>query len=742
MTTSLLDDLNPEQRRAVEYIQGPLLILAGAGSGKTRVLTYKIAYLLEKSYVRPWEVLAVTFTNKAAGEMRHRVEKLLHAPTAGMWIGTFHSLCARILRIEAPHIGYDSNFSIYDVDDQIRLIQQVMEGLNISTGKLKPRAVQHKISDCKNKMISAEKFAGMAGDYVEKQIAKIYDAYEVALRRNHAFDFDDLLLKPLDIFTRHPEILEKYRQKFRFILVDEYQDTNKAQYYLVKQLSAVHRHICVVGDEDQSIYRWRGADIENILSFERDFPDCAVVRLEQNYRSTRVILNAANAVVQNNRHRLGKNLWSDRQEGEEIGVLEATDETAEAAQVVQVIKQAVRREHLDYRDMAVLYRTNAQSRALEDRLRRNNIPYVIVGGLKFFDRKEVKDVLAYLRVLVNPNDSVALRRIINFPTRGIGLKSQQRLEDFARENGMNMFAALSHAATIEGIGGAARANIEQFRESMTAIQQKLDVASAYEIAREVVDTFGLARMYELSVLPEDQSRLENVNELLNSIAEFAEGADPSEATLAKYLEDVALLTDIDRWDPSHSAVTLMTLHSAKGLEFPVVIITGLEDGLFPLFRSLENEKDLEEERRLFYVGMTRAMDHLYLTWARQRRRFTGQNTGMAFQNAPSRFLEEIPLDYLRRSKIAGETGDRRASGPSRRRRYQNYSEEQINDYAANMIEGAGFRIGDWVIHETYGRGQVLGVEGTGTRTKLSVFFKGAGLKKLMAQYANLKKEEH
>ncbi len=740
MAETLLNDLNPEQRRAVEYLDGPLLVLAGAGSGKTRVLTYKIGYLLDRGDVRPWEILSVTFTNKAAGEMRHRVERLINAPADGMWIGTFHSLCARILRIEATHIGYDSNFSIYDVDDQIRLIQQVMAGLNISKDTVKPRAVQYKISDCKNKMRGPEWFEQHAGNYAERTMAKIFREYETALRRNHAFDFDDLLIKPLDIFTREPAILEKYQQKFRYILVDEYQDTNKAQYYFVKQLSARHRRICVVGDEDQSIYRWRGADIENILSFERDYPECEVVRLEQNYRSTQVILDAANAVVANNELRLGKNLWSSKAGGEDVTVIEAGDEAAEAAMVVQIVKKTLREYQLGYNDIAVLYRTNAQSRALEDKLRRANVPYVIVGGVKFFDRKEVKDVLAYLRILVNPNDTVALRRIINFPTRGIGMKTQERLEAFALRQGIRMYDAMLNLDECEEISGGAKGKIQAFIDSVEAIKTRLEVASAFEIAKEVVDTFRLARMYELSELPEEQVRLENVNELLNSIAAFSEGADLAEATLAKYLEDVALLADIDRWDPTNAAVTLMTLHSAKGLEFPAVIITGLEEGLFPLFRSMEKKEDLEEERRLFYVGMTRAKDHLYLAWARQRRRFSGNNSGMFFRSMPSSFLAEIPREYKKKAKSSvRESSSYRQPGRQEQRRYGRSTAASV---ASRMVDAGGaYRIGDWVIHEKFGKGQVLGVEGSGNGTKLTVLFAGKQLKKLIAEYANLRKAD-
>ena len=739
MNFSKISDLNPEQRRAVEYQDGPLLILAGAGSGKTRVLTYKIAYLLDRRVVQPWEILAVTFTNKAAGEMRHRVDELVGMATDGMWIGTFHSICARILRIESQHLGYDTSFTIYDVDDQVRLIQQVMEGLNINQTTLKPRSAQHKISDCKNKLISPKMFEERAGDFTDRQIAKIYHGYETALRRNNAMDFDDLLIKPLDLFTREPEILKKYQQKFRYVLVDEYQDTNKAQYYFVKKLSETHRRICVVGDEDQSIYRWRGADIENILSFERDYPDCEVVRLEQNYRSTQIILDAANAVVRNNSKRLGKNLWSDKSGGSDIQVVETSDEGVEAAQAVSILKQAKRDHDLDFRDMAILYRTNAQSRALEDKLRRANVPYVIVGGTKFYDRKEVKDVLAYLRVLVNNNDSIALQRIINFPTRGIGGKTLQKLQEFADRNGISLHNAMFSAASIDGLPAGAKSKVLEFAGQLANLQNRIEVSSAFEIATEVVDMFGLARMYDLSALPDDQTRLENINELLNSIAAFSENATGEFATLAQYLEDVALLTDIDRWDPTSSVVTLMTLHSAKGLEFPLVIVAGMEDGLFPLFRSLENDENLEEERRLFYVGMTRAKDYLYLTWARQRRRFTSGGSGNSFRSMASRFLNEIPIEFL---KTRTSVGSWEGTDNSRYNRHRSYDDLQAPTYAAEMMTSEGiWKIGDWVIHETYGRGQILGMEGTGMGTKLSVFFKGAGMKKLIAEYANLQKAD-
>lgn len=742
MPSKLLDDLNPAQRSAVEHINGPLLILAGAGSGKTRVLTYRIGYLLEQRIVRPYEILAVTFTNKAANEMKRRVENLLQFPIDGMWIGTFHSVCARILRIEGAHLGYDSNFTIYDQDDQLRQIQQVMEGLNINQSILKPRQAHYAISDCKNKMLGPEQYERRAGTLVERQIAKIYWEYETALRRNNAFDFDDLLIKPLDLFTKEPAILEKYQSKFKYILVDEYQDTNKAQYYLVRQLSGKHRNICVVGDEDQSIYRWRGADIENILSFEKDYPDCEVVRLEQNYRSTQVILSAANSVVSNNQKRLGKNLWSLKSGGEKIRVVGAADEGGEGLEAANIIRSEMAKNQLSYNDIALLYRTNAQSRALEDKLRRANIPYVIVGGTRFYERKEIKDVLAYLRVIVNPRDAVALRRIINYPARGIGMTTQQKLEQYAAEQQTGLYQALMNVSAMDDLSAGIKDKIHAFVNTLEDFRRQLNTASAFEIAAGVVKTFALRSPYELSGLPDDEARLENINELLNSIASFTEtrgaatGEFPGEATLEKYLEDVSLLTDVDRWDPSFSAVTLMTLHSAKGLEFPVVIICGLEQGLFPLSRTFGNPDDLEEERRLFYVGMTRAKDRLYLVWARQRRRFSGNDYGSSFLNTSSKFLEEIPDEY-KNEDIYDDFGSHRRESRQQRIRFSE-SPREVSAYASEMLDHPDYKIGDWVIHEEFGRGQILGVERGSAGTKLSVFFKSKGLKKLIAEYANLR----
>lgn len=732
MPHSLLDNLNPEQREAVQYLDKPLLVLAGAGSGKTRVLIYKIAYLLHKGLVKPEEILAVTFTNKAANEMRQRAELLIESDIAGIWIGTFHSICARILRKEADHIGYDRNFTIYDTDDQIKQIQRIMTFLNIDQKIVKPRQVQYVISKNKNKLKTAADFEKAATNYVDQKIANVFWEYETALSRNNALDFDDLLIKPLDLFTQSEDILAKYQNRLQYILVDEYQDTNRAQYHFIKMLSARHRRICVVGDEDQSIYRWRGADIENILSFEQDFPDCKIVRLEQNYRSTQTILSAANSLVANNQQRLGKNLWSEKELGEQIRVIASPSEVGEARQILKIIGEMQSSGIHTLNDVAVLYRTNAQSRAIEDQLRRSNMPYKLVGGTKFYERKEIKDILAYLKLLVNPRDSVSLRRIINFPTRGIGEISLQHIEDFAQEKGSSLYEALTDVETIAELSTAAKGSLKQFVDQMENLHMKISQITAYELTQEVIDTFHLRSRYQQSELFEDKARFENVNELLNSIAIFTENNADASASLEVYLQEVSLLTDIDYWDPENDAVTLMTLHSAKGLEFPIIIITGLEDGLFPISRSIDNDKDLEEERRLFYVGMTRAKDHLFLLWAQRRFGFQNSEYGMAYKNVPSRFLKEIPRKYIvtpysvegdgsnhRQTDIDFRTGDKTIG-----------LNEPILDYSI-------YSVGQWVLHDDFGKGQILGISRSGNGTKLTIMFAKNRFKKIIAEYANI-----
>ncbi len=730
--SQLLEALNPQQREAVVHTEGPLLVLAGAGSGKTRVLTYRIAYLIEQGLAAPHEILAVTFTNKAANEMKTRVEHLLKTPVQHLWIGTFHSICARFLRQIAKYIGYQSNFTIYDVDDQVSQIKRIMDFLNISREIIAPKAVQYQISQAKNQLQDARQFEKQAYDYKSQQIAKIFWEYEVALRKNNAFDFDDLLIKPIDVFTAHPEVLEAYQRKFKYILVDEYQDTNKAQYYLIKLLGAQHHNVCVVGDEDQSIYRWRGANIENILNFEKDYPQTRVIRLEQNYRSTQTILSAANSVVANNVNRLGKNLWSKQGPGEKIKIIETRDESAEANAVVQYIQHCMLQHQCSYNDMVILYRTNAQSRALEEQLRAHNIPYTIVGGMKFYERKEIKDTLAYLKVLVNPTDWVSLRRIINFPPRGIGEVTINKLEKHSRRKQSSLFQVLEQVQEISDLPASTAKKVEQFYQQLKKIRDQLPKLNALEVAQRVVDEFRLKKMYEDSRRPEDESRVENINELLNSIQIFLE-RNPENPTLEHYLAEVTLMTDIDNWDPDNPTITLMTLHSAKGLEFPVVFITGLEDGLFPLSRSFQNEEDLEEERRLFYVGLTRAKKQLYLFYALNRRRFGQENFGSYFQSQPSRFLNEIPARYVERL----HWGEK--SGRFRRKNESYYRGEKALAESDNLLqnEDGRFKIGQWVRHESFGKGQILGIEKSRLGTKLTIYFERKQLKKLVAEYANL-----
>lgn len=731
ITNHLLKVLNPQQKEAVEYFDNPLLVLAGAGSGKTRVLTYKIAQLLKVKGIHPEEILAVTFTNKAANEMKSRVEQLVESQIQGMWIGTFHSICARILRIEAKHIGFDRNFTIYDVDDQIKQIQRIMGFLNIDQKILKPRSVQYMISKNKNNLKTAADFEKSVKEFTDKQIANIFWEYETALSRNNAFDFDDLLIKPLELFTENENVLSKYQDKLKYVLVDEYQDTNRAQYHLIKLLSAKHRRICVVGDEDQSIYRWRGADIENILSFEQDFPDCKVIRLEQNYRSTQTILNAANSLVAKNQKRLGKNLWSEKEIGEKIQVINTPSEVGEARYILKIINEMQSSGACSLNDIAILYRTNAQSRAIEDQLRRSGIPYKLVGGTKFYERKEVKDVLAYLRILVNPNDSVSLRRIINYPTRGIGEISLGYIEDYSRENKINLYRAIRDVEEIAQLGTAVKASLKTFVAEIEKLKGKINKINAYKIAQEVIDKFNLRSSYQHSDTPEDKIRFENINELLNSIAIFTENNLDNNASLEVYLQEVSLLTDIDYWDPENNAVTLMTLHSAKGLEFPVIVITGLEDGLFPIIRSLENNEDLEEERRLFYVGMTRAKDRLFLLWAKQRFSFQNSDYGMAYKNIPSRFLKEIPEEYLIKpySEISDFAHRQRRMDFNRKRKKQ--------EYDTPIIEDSIYSVGQWIVHDDFGKGQILGIGKSANGTKLTILFSKNQIKKIIAEYANI-----
>ncbi len=732
MTPSrLLTDLNPAQQEAMKHTDGPVLVLAGAGSGKTRVLTYRIAYILEKKLAKPNQILAVTFTNKAASEMKHRIEKLIQTPVQPLWIGTFHSISARILRREGKLLGYQSNFTIYDADDQENQIKRIMEFLNLSREMLTPRQAQYIISEAKNKLIGAREYEKSASDWRSQQIAKIFWEYETALKRQNALDFDDLILKPIDIFTTHPETLLKYQKLFRYILVDEYQDTNRAQYYWIKLLAKAHHNLCVVGDEDQSIYRWRGADIGNILNFDKDYSHCKIIRLEQNYRSTQNILDAANFLVAHNVKRLGKNLWSEKGRGDLIQIFPCQDEIQEARQVADIIRDVTLKNHYSFNDIVILYRTNAQSRALEEQMRRSVISYTIVGGMKFYERKEIKDILAYLKVIVNPRDSVSLFRIINYPSRGIGAATLQILTDFSRKENISLYETIAQLDKITDLKSGFRLKLHDFYQSIESFRDQVQELNAFQLTEKVIKKFELKSLYKKSGQITDETRLENINELLNSLEIFVSNRTENDG-IQTYLEEVSLLTDIDRWDPDQPSVTLMTLHSAKGLEFPVVMITGMEDGLLPLYRNSDHPEEMEEERRLFYVGMTRAREKLYLLHAMMRHRFGREEFGSSFRNYPSRFLKEIPAEFAVTHK----------TGQIPKTLFESGSRDDYHTKNSRFLErlpdkDSEFKIGQFVQHQVFGRGQILNVYPSDMGTKLTVQFENSDIKKLIAEYANL-----
>ena len=703
---SILADLNPVQREAVEQTHGPLLILAGAGSGKTRVLTYKVAYLVRELEVSPWKILAVTFTNKAAQEMKQRIVQLVGKVSLNMWLGTFHSICARILRREAGSAGVDPNFVIYDTADQLTVAKKALEKLEISKEQFSPKMVLAKISWAKNSLIAPQALVQQSGNFFEQTIARIYGEYQKGLRESNALDFDDLLMKTATLFDSNPSVLEKYQNRFQFVLVDEYQDTNHAQYVLVKQLASQHRNLCVVGDDDQSIYGWRGADIRNILDFERDYPEAKVIRLEQNYRSTKRILAAASAVVEKNLGRKGKTLWTEKAKGDKLTLFECADERNEAARIVETILEEKGRNGRSLNDFVILYRTNAQSRALEDGLRRRGIPYIIVGGLRFYERKEVKDILAYLKLICNPVDSVNLSRIINIPRRGIGGITLAKVEEFATGVGVSPLQALMQAEQIEGLSAAMRKRLKDFAELIAFFAKAKGATPADRLAAEVVERIGYIQELRREGTLEAQIREDNVRELLSGITEFVERSPDS--SLDAFLAEVSLLTDIDRWDQSRDAITLMTLHCAKGLEFPVVFIAGLEEGLFPLSRSMESLDELEEERRLFYVGVTRAKEKVLLSFAYNRHRYNSTMYGVE-----SRFIKEMPSSLLQRVGI----------------------QQQWETLMTGELPG--FQVGSLVIHPKWGRGKITNKTGFGENTKLVVYFDTGGEKRLLVRYAEL-----
>jgi DNA helicase-2/ATP-dependent DNA helicase PcrA len=747
---SFLNDLNPPQREAVEAVDGPVMIVAGAGSGKTRALTYRVAHLVSLG-VRPYEILALTFTNKAANEMKSRIIDLVGLKSREVWMGTFHSIFARILRVEAEKIGYGKNFTIYDSDDSLSVVKGAMSSLGLSQQQFSPHAIRSRISLAKNHMMSPKEYGKIASDLFEEKAAAVYEHYERTLRANNAMDFDDLLVRPIELFEKSPKTLEKYQYRFKHILVDEYQDTNRAQYVLIKMLGNLHRNLCVVGDDAQSIYAFRGADIRNILDFEKDYPDCKIFRLEQNYRSTRTILAAADEIMKNNRDQIKKNLWTENPQGDQITLLETDDEKEEGYQVAQKILRESGRLKLDLKDFAVLYRTNAQSRSLEDALRRNGIPYVIVGGTEFYRRKEVKDVLAYLKVVVNPKDDESLLRVINYPYRGIGETTVRKIRASAERRKETILETISQADSLVGINERTKKQILEFSELIKKYVSLRESISASELARTLVDQLGILSDFKKDGTPEAMSRWENVQELLSALTEFSR--EKSDGTLSSFLEEVSLISDVDKWESERNAVTLMTLHSAKGLEFPVVFITGLEEGLLPLYPSEIEHAELEEERRLFYVGVTRTMKKLYLSCVRSRIRY-----GDVTFPVRSRFVDEIPHEILsverkgaRQRERVGLTSEKSFLGSevdfrSRRRERIPAIDLDFDQGRANVHDGfeeadrtwSSLKVGCIVEHEMFGRGQVLGLSGRGDSAKAVVHFEDAGTKHLMLKYANLR----
>jgi len=757
---SVAQHLNSEQRFAVEHVDGPLLVLAGAGSGKTRVLTVRVARLIEEHGVSPDRILAVTFTNKASGEMKERIRRLLGRDPAGAWIGTFHALGARLLRRHAQRLGWDSSFTIFDAEESLREVKRVLKARGLDIKRWSPKAVGAAISDAKNQLVGPDQFAGEHGDGLDlflKTVAGIYPEYQRSLKSQNAFDFDDLLVKPVELFEAHPEILEVYQLRFAFILVDEYQDTNHAQFRFLEGLARRHMNLMVVGDDDQSIYGWRGADIRNILEFEETYPGTKVVRLERNYRSTQTIIAAANAVICSNLRRKEKTLRTDREAGRPISLIETADEADEAGWLAdEVARSLVEGEIGAYRDVAVLYRTNAQSRALEDALRRRGIPYQIVGGVRFYERREIQDILAYLRLISNPMDMAAFHRVVNCPRRGVGKSTLEKLRNWSEIEGISLLEAAGRAHEVPELPKVGVRGLERFSGLIQDFSARAMCLAVGPLIEELVGELDLlARLIDEG--PEGEDRVDNVRELIAGAMEFeasltedSDGDPPDHFTeLDFFLQQVALVTDLDRHDPGSDAVTLMTLHNAKGLEFHTVFISGLEDGLFPLARAYDKPEQLEEERRLFYVGITRAKNRLLMSWARERRR-----AGEFMVCRLSPFVKDIPDKLIEAGRSprlwrASEVFQRQGSGQTRgqvRRAFgsevadgfgwevdEKGFDEDLNQDVARVVKG------ERVIHQTFGSGVVVGVVGYGRDVKVTVDFDSIGRKRLLARHAGLER---
>jgi DNA helicase-2/ATP-dependent DNA helicase PcrA len=702
------------------------MIVAGAGSGKTRVLTYKIAYVLAEKMFEPENILALTFTNKAANEMKERIAELVGVKKAkNIWMGTFHSIFARILREESEKLGYRRNFSIYDREDSISLVNNIMTAFEIELDGLTPNKIHHKISQLKNKMILVDEFEKMANSPVEREIAKIYREYQIRLKENNSMDFDDLLLKPIELFNKYHKILQHYRARFKYILVDEFQDTNKAQYEVLKLLYNRFVKVCVVGDDAQSIYGWRGAELENMLNFEKDFPKVKVFRLQQNYRSTKTILRAANSVIKNNVNQIPKELWTDNPEGEKVTLMRCADEKDEAFQIAKLVKNEITAKKRKFSDIAILYRINIQSRALEEALIREKLPYKIVGGVEFYRRKEIKDIIGYLRVFANQNDEESLLRIMNFPQRGIGNTSITKMIAFARRLNITLFQTMARIFEVIEVKERIQKNVKQFKlllDKYIALKDKLSLS---ELTSALVDELGILKMYKEENTPESKLHYANVLELLHAIQEFNE--QNKNATIDDFLAEVSLISGIDQLKRTDNAVRLMTVHNAKGLEFPVVFVTGCEEDVFPLNPRFDEDSRLEEERRLFYVALTRAKEKVYVSYARSRYRF-----GEVAYQARSRFIEE--LDPETTEEMFG-AGSRR----SRRRRKSYYDELYQGGYDDDFNqEQRSLRVGSRVVHELFGQGKILAIDGKGDMQKVTVAFEQHGTKNLLVKFANLR----
>ncbi|HHT69623.1 MAG TPA: DNA helicase PcrA [Firmicutes bacterium] len=713
-----LQNLNPNQRLAVTTVEGPLLVIAGAGSGKTRVLTMRIAHLINEHQVPPYAIAAVTFTNKAAQEMRERVEGLVGPRSAEVFMGTFHSLCVRILRVEVTHSGYQPNFQIFDQADQLSVLKECLKELNLDPKQVAPKQILASIGKAKDELITPEQYPVSGGDFWAQTVSRVYEKYQEKLQRSNALDFDDLIMATVKMFQKHPDVLRKYQQRFRYILVDEYQDTNMAQYMLVRMLAQERGNICVVGDEDQSIYAFRGADIRNILEFEKDFPGAVVVKLEENYRSTKTILGAANSVIRNNTERKEKTLWTNRDQGEQVVFHQGENERDEARFVADTISRLRGEEARSFKDFTILYRTHALSRVFEEEFMRKGVPYRIVAGLRFYERKEIKDLLAYLRLIHNPDNDLAFLRIVNVPKRGLGDATIARLAAYAEQFDISLFQALSYLEGIDGLSGRFKNALEAFRILIDGFRMQLGDFTLTELTRSVLEQSGYLRELESEGDSEALARIENLQEFLSVTSQFETDVSPTD--LGALLEHVALINEVDSYDSTADAVSLMTLHGSKGLEFPVVFIVGLEEGIFPHARSSFEEEQLEEERRLAYVGMTRAEDRLYLTCSRQRTLY-----GTTKMNPISTFVTEIDSEYVEQVGAVRSMPSLKGILPPSRPKAS--------------TSNAAYKAGDKVRHKTWGDGMVVSVADSGGDLQLSIAFPNQGIKTVIAHLAPITK---